>query len=193
MSWGIVKELPNQRCWVHFRVPNESPGDERCSRYLWPRWRRIHRLLWICGSSASKQRCLQAHHRCRQNWRWGTRPLSSLCSCVPQGIGAAMEPAHQFLGSHSDMPRLKWIFRLRFWQVTRQVAKCKCAKRFQVEQIGDNKYRVSVQGPPTLAPAGPEAERGSRQTHIANYITCLLQRELAFELQAIFLTSVMCT
>ncbi|NXV65233.1 DYST protein, partial [Molothrus ater] len=28
-------------------------------------------------------------------------------------------------------------------EVTRQVAKCKCAKRFQVEQIGDNKYRVS--------------------------------------------------
>ncbi|NXG31349.1 DYST protein, partial [Dromaius novaehollandiae] len=27
-------------------------------------------------------------------------------------------------------------------EVTRQVAKCKCAKRFQVEQIGDNKYRV---------------------------------------------------
>ncbi|XP_067609601.1 dystonin isoform X25 [Pseudorca crassidens] len=26
-------------------------------------------------------------------------------------------------------------------EVTRQVAKCKCAKRFQVEQIGDNKYR----------------------------------------------------
>uniref|UniRef100_A0A8C0C2U4 Dystonin n=1 Tax=Buteo japonicus TaxID=224669 RepID=A0A8C0C2U4_9AVES len=29
-------------------------------------------------------------------------------------------------------------------EVTRQVAKCKCAKRFQVEQIGDNKYRVSL-------------------------------------------------
>ncbi|NXM79837.1 DYST protein, partial [Oenanthe oenanthe] len=29
-------------------------------------------------------------------------------------------------------------------EVTRQVAKCKCAKRFQVEQIGDNKYRVSI-------------------------------------------------
>uniref|UniRef100_A0A8C2UJZ3 Dystonin n=1 Tax=Chinchilla lanigera TaxID=34839 RepID=A0A8C2UJZ3_CHILA len=27
-------------------------------------------------------------------------------------------------------------------EVTRQVAKCKCAKRFQVEQIGDNKYRI---------------------------------------------------
>uniref|UniRef100_A0A8V0XG02 Dystonin n=1 Tax=Gallus gallus TaxID=9031 RepID=A0A8V0XG02_CHICK len=27
-------------------------------------------------------------------------------------------------------------------EVTRQVAKCKCAKRFQVEQIGDNKYRA---------------------------------------------------
>ncbi|KAI1241168.1 hypothetical protein IHE44_0009633 [Lamprotornis superbus] len=27
-------------------------------------------------------------------------------------------------------------------EVTRQVAKCKCAKRFQVEQIGDNKYRL---------------------------------------------------
>ncbi|XP_008160196.2 dystonin isoform X1 [Eptesicus fuscus] len=26
-------------------------------------------------------------------------------------------------------------------EVTREVAKCKCAKRFQVEQIGDNKYR----------------------------------------------------
>ncbi|XP_075058646.1 dystonin isoform X24 [Mixophyes fleayi] len=26
-------------------------------------------------------------------------------------------------------------------EVTRQVAKCKCARRFQVEQIGDNKYR----------------------------------------------------
>ncbi|XP_038656561.1 dystonin isoform X3 [Scyliorhinus canicula] len=26
-------------------------------------------------------------------------------------------------------------------EVTRQVAKCKCAKRFQVEQIGENKYR----------------------------------------------------
>lgn len=25
-------------------------------------------------------------------------------------------------------------------EITRQVAKCKCAKRFQVEQIGDNKY-----------------------------------------------------
>uniref|UniRef100_A0A670IAH5 Dystonin n=2 Tax=Podarcis muralis TaxID=64176 RepID=A0A670IAH5_PODMU len=30
-------------------------------------------------------------------------------------------------------------------EVTRQVAKCKCAKRFQVEQIGDNKYRVSIE------------------------------------------------
>lgn len=29
-------------------------------------------------------------------------------------------------------------------QVTRQVAQCKCAKRFQVEQIGENKYRVSA-------------------------------------------------
>lgn len=29
-------------------------------------------------------------------------------------------------------------------QVTRQVAQCKCAKRFQVEQIGENKYRVST-------------------------------------------------
>lgn len=29
-------------------------------------------------------------------------------------------------------------------QVTRQVAQCKCAKRFQVEQIGENKYRVRV-------------------------------------------------
>ncbi|XP_023278731.1 microtubule-actin cross-linking factor 1-like, partial [Seriola lalandi dorsalis] len=28
-------------------------------------------------------------------------------------------------------------------EVTRQVAQCKCAKRFQVEQIGENKYRVS--------------------------------------------------
>ena len=27
-------------------------------------------------------------------------------------------------------------------QVTRQVSKCRCPKRFQVEQIGDNKYRV---------------------------------------------------
>ncbi|KAI2516369.1 MACF1 isoform 32, partial [Pan troglodytes] len=26
-------------------------------------------------------------------------------------------------------------------EVTRQVAQCKCAKRFQVEQIGENKYR----------------------------------------------------
>lgn len=30
-----------------------------------------------------------------------------------------------------------------FFQVTREVAKCKCPKRFQVEQIGANKYRVS--------------------------------------------------
>lgn len=29
-------------------------------------------------------------------------------------------------------------------QVTRQVAQCKCAKRFQVEQIGENKYRVGL-------------------------------------------------
>ncbi|NXI85332.1 DYST protein, partial [Rhipidura dahli] len=29
-------------------------------------------------------------------------------------------------------------------EVTRQVAKCKCAKRFQVEQIGDNKYRTVI-------------------------------------------------
>uniref|UniRef100_A0A3B5MDW0 Uncharacterized protein n=1 Tax=Xiphophorus couchianus TaxID=32473 RepID=A0A3B5MDW0_9TELE len=29
-------------------------------------------------------------------------------------------------------------------EVTRQVAQCKCAKRFQVEQIGENKYRVSL-------------------------------------------------
>lgn len=28
--------------------------------------------------------------------------------------------------------------------MTRQVAKCKCPKRFQVEQIGANKYRVST-------------------------------------------------
>lgn len=40
---------------------------------------------------------------------------------------------------------LKWVCHHCFWQVTRQVAKCKCAKRFQVEQIGDNKYRVSFQ------------------------------------------------
>lgn len=33
------------------------------------------------------------------------------------------------------------------WQVTRQVAQCKCAKRFQVEQIGENKYRVRQRGP----------------------------------------------
>ncbi|KAH0622054.1 hypothetical protein JD844_023976 [Phrynosoma platyrhinos] len=33
-------------------------------------------------------------------------------------------------------------------EVTRQVAKCKCAKRFQVEQIGDNKYRVSIDNIP---------------------------------------------
>lgn len=31
-----------------------------------------------------------------------------------------------------------------FSQVTRQVAQCKCAKRFQVEQIGENKYRVRI-------------------------------------------------
>uniref|UniRef100_A0A671XBJ7 Microtubule actin crosslinking factor 1 n=1 Tax=Sparus aurata TaxID=8175 RepID=A0A671XBJ7_SPAAU len=31
-------------------------------------------------------------------------------------------------------------------EVTRQVAQCKCAKRFQVEQIGENKYRVSSFG-----------------------------------------------
>uniref|UniRef100_A0A672SX36 Microtubule actin crosslinking factor 1 n=1 Tax=Sinocyclocheilus grahami TaxID=75366 RepID=A0A672SX36_SINGR len=29
-------------------------------------------------------------------------------------------------------------------EVTRQVAQCKCAKRFQVEQIGENKYRVRI-------------------------------------------------
>lgn len=33
-----------------------------------------------------------------------------------------------------------------WWQVTRQVAQCKCAKRFQVEQIGENKYRVRRRG-----------------------------------------------
>lgn len=33
-----------------------------------------------------------------------------------------------------------------WWQVTRQVAQCKCAKRFQVEQIGENKYRVRQRG-----------------------------------------------
>uniref|UniRef100_A0A4W5QBU4 Microtubule actin crosslinking factor 1 n=1 Tax=Hucho hucho TaxID=62062 RepID=A0A4W5QBU4_9TELE len=32
-------------------------------------------------------------------------------------------------------------------EVTRQVAQCKCAKRFQVEQIGENKYRVSPPQP----------------------------------------------
>lgn len=32
-------------------------------------------------------------------------------------------------------------------QVTRQVAQCKCAKRFQVEQIGENKYRVRKRKP----------------------------------------------
>uniref|UniRef100_A0A8D0FYQ1 Microtubule actin crosslinking factor 1 n=1 Tax=Strix occidentalis caurina TaxID=311401 RepID=A0A8D0FYQ1_STROC len=32
-------------------------------------------------------------------------------------------------------------------EVTRQVAQCKCAKRFQVEQIGENKYRVRLRGP----------------------------------------------
>uniref|UniRef100_A0A8C3RII8 Microtubule actin crosslinking factor 1 n=1 Tax=Cyanoderma ruficeps TaxID=181631 RepID=A0A8C3RII8_9PASS len=31
-------------------------------------------------------------------------------------------------------------------EVTRQVAQCKCAKRFQVEQIGENKYRVRQRG-----------------------------------------------
>lgn len=180
MSWGVVNELPNQRCWAPFRVPDESSGDERCSRYLWPRRRWIHRLLWICGSSASKQRCLQTHHRCRQNWRWGTCRLFSGHCCArvfPQGAGAARVTS-------TSVPRVPlWHTKAKvnvspsfFWQVTRQVAKCKCAKRFQVEQIGDNKYRVSVQGPPALAPAGSEAEGGSRQTHIANYITCLLQR-----------------
>uniref|UniRef100_A0A452R278 EF-hand domain-containing protein n=1 Tax=Ursus americanus TaxID=9643 RepID=A0A452R278_URSAM len=48
-----------------------------------------------------------------------------------------------FYGLRDVMLTLKWTFHHCFWQVTRQVAKCKCAKRFQVEQIGDNKYRVS--------------------------------------------------
>lgn len=31
-------------------------------------------------------------------------------------------------------------------QVNRQVAQCNCAKRFQVEQISANRYRVSAGG-----------------------------------------------
>uniref|UniRef100_A0A673K2E1 Microtubule-actin cross-linking factor 1-like n=1 Tax=Sinocyclocheilus rhinocerous TaxID=307959 RepID=A0A673K2E1_9TELE len=35
-------------------------------------------------------------------------------------------------------------------EVTRQVAQCKCAKRFQVEQIGENKYRVRIWSPTVI-------------------------------------------
>lgn len=46
---------------------------------------------------------------------------------------------------------VKWItIFFFFFQVTRQVAKCKCPKRFQVEQIGANKYRVSTLLPHTM-------------------------------------------
>lgn len=57
-------------------------------------------------------------------------------------------------------------------EVTRQVAQCKCAKRFQVEQIGENKYRVSKKSQPFVevisscvilahSTAAPAASRGS--------------------------------
>lgn len=47
-----------------------------------------------------------------------------------------------------------------WWQVTRQVAQCKCAKRFQVEQIGENKYRVRQRGLET-SPNPPFSHQGS--------------------------------
>lgn len=57
-------------------------------------------------------------------------------------------------------------------QVTRQVAQCKCAKRFQVEQIGENKYRVrqralnavpAARVPPREVTRGlPAAPRGAQ-------------------------------
>lgn len=50
-----------------------------------------------------------------------------------------------------------------WWQVTRQVAQCKCAKRFQVEQIGENKYRVRQRGwkPPKSCSPFPPKEGAS--------------------------------
>lgn len=49
------------------------------------------------------------------------------------------------LQKHTILPSVEsWSSILPIFQVTRQVAKCKCPKRFQVEQIGANKYRVKT-------------------------------------------------
>lgn len=78
-----------------------------------------------CNSSSG--RCRDTMHRCRPPFYFHLELCSGVCWLC------------------SVMLTLKWTFHHCFWQVTRQVAKCKCAKRFQVEQIGDNKYRVSFQ------------------------------------------------
>ena len=36
------------------------------------------------------------------------------------------------------------ISNVMFLQVVRQVAKCKCCKKFQLQQVSENKYRVSI-------------------------------------------------
>ncbi|XP_054655058.1 dystonin isoform X8 [Dunckerocampus dactyliophorus] len=71
-------------------------------------------------------------------------------------------------------------------EVTRQVAKCKCPKRFQVEQIGANKYRFylgnqfglvhclhdSVVGDETIA--NRESQNLSPHLHVAVVESCIL-------------------
>lgn len=47
-----------------------------------------------------------------------------------------------------DRVLLDYLFFLLLLQVSRQVSQCNCPKRFQVEQISANRYRVSLLFPP---------------------------------------------
>lgn len=59
-------------------------------------------------------------------------------------------------------------------QVTRQVAQCKCAKRFQVEQIGENKYRVSAPCVPAQGLVGGAPQRSCDQPQLQLKEECFL-------------------
>lgn len=105
------------------RIPHQPSGDERSGGHIRPGRRRLHRLLRVCGGASSQQGRLQTADGRRQNRRRGEE-------------SPKWPPDPPCNRRSADVPV--------FPQVTRQVAKCKCPKRFQVEQIGANKYRVSA-------------------------------------------------
>uniref|UniRef100_A0A3B3QP35 Microtubule actin crosslinking factor 1 n=1 Tax=Paramormyrops kingsleyae TaxID=1676925 RepID=A0A3B3QP35_9TELE len=61
-------------------------------------------------------------------------------------------------------------------EVTRQVAQCKCAKRFQVEQIGENKYRVSGPCVPARGLVGGGPQRSCDQPQLQLKEECFSAR-----------------